>query len=43
MTAGASAIAATAGGSLLPLAILLPALGVLMSLLFGGRDRKSVV
>src|SRR6202020_524054 len=37
MPAGAAANAATAGGSLLPLAILLPALGVLMSLLLGGR------
>ena len=39
MTAGASAIAATAGGSLLPLAILLPALGVLLSLLIGAAAR----
>jgi multicomponent Na+:H+ antiporter subunit D len=42
MTAGASAIAATAGGSLLPLAILLPALGVLMSLLLGGRRAEWI-
>jgi multicomponent Na+:H+ antiporter subunit D len=42
MTAGASAIAATAGGSLLPLAILLPALGVLMSLLLGGRRAEGI-
>jgi multicomponent Na+:H+ antiporter subunit D len=42
MTAGASAIAATAGGSLLPLAILVPALGVLMSLLLGGRRAEWI-
>ena len=42
MTAGASAIAATAGGTLLPLAILLPALGVLMSLLLGGRRAEGI-
>jgi multicomponent Na+:H+ antiporter subunit D len=42
MTAGASAVAATAGGSLLPLVILLPALGVLMSLLFGGRRAERI-
>ena len=42
MTAGASAIAATAGGSLLPLAILLPALGVLLSLLLGGRRAEWI-
>jgi multicomponent Na+:H+ antiporter subunit D len=42
MTAGASAIAATAGGSLLPLAILLPSLGVLMSLLLGGRRAEWI-
>ena len=42
MTAGASAIAASAGGSLLPLAILLPALGVLMSLLLGGRRAEWI-
>ncbi len=42
MTAGVSAIAATAGGGLLPLAILLPALGVLMSLLLGGRNAERI-
>ena len=42
MTAGVSAIAATAGGGLLPLAILLPALGVLMSLLLGGRRAEWI-
>ena len=42
MTAGASAIAASAGGSLLPLAILLPSLGVLMSLLLGGRRAEWI-
>jgi multicomponent Na+:H+ antiporter subunit D len=42
MTAGASAIAATAGGSLLPLAILLPALGVLLSFLIGGRRAEWI-
>ena len=42
MTAGASAIAATAGGSLMPLAILLPALGVLLSLLLGGRQAERI-
>jgi hypothetical protein len=38
-----SAFAATAGGSLMPLAILLPALGVLMSLLIGGRQAERIV
>jgi multicomponent Na+:H+ antiporter subunit D len=42
MTVGASAITATAGGSLLPLAILLPALGVLLSLLIGGRQAERI-
>ena len=42
MTAAASAIAATAGGGLLPLAILLPALGVLMSFLIGGRNAERI-
>jgi multicomponent Na+:H+ antiporter subunit D len=42
MTAGASAIAATAGGSLLPLAILLPAFGVLLSFLIGGRRAEWI-
>jgi multicomponent Na+:H+ antiporter subunit D len=42
MTAGVSAIAATAAGSLLPLAILLPALGVLMSFLIGGRRSEWI-
>jgi multicomponent Na+:H+ antiporter subunit D len=42
MTAGASVIAATAGGSLLPLAILLPALGVLLWLLLGGRRAEWI-
>ncbi len=42
MTAGVSAIAPTAGGGLLPLAILLPALGVLMSLLLGGRRAEWI-
>jgi multicomponent Na+:H+ antiporter subunit D len=42
MTAGAAAIASTAGGSLLPLATLLPALGVLMSLLLGGRRAEWI-
>jgi formate hydrogenlyase subunit 3/multisubunit Na+/H+ antiporter MnhD subunit len=40
MTADSAAIAATAGGSLLTLAILLPALGVLLSLLLGGRQAE---
>jgi len=42
MTAGVAAIAATAGGSLLPLAILLPALGVLLSFLLGGRRSEWI-
>ena len=42
MTAGSAAIAATAGGSLMPLAILLPALGVLLSLLLGGRWAERI-
>jgi multicomponent Na+:H+ antiporter subunit D len=42
MTAGAAAIASTAGGSLLPLAILLPALGVLLSLLLWGRRAEWI-
>src|SRR6185437_8230042 len=41
MTA-ASDIAATAGGGLLALAILFPALGVLLSLLLGGRQAERV-
>ena len=42
MTADSAAIAATAGGSLMPLAILLPALGVLLSLLLGGRQAERI-
>jgi multicomponent Na+:H+ antiporter subunit D len=42
MTVDSSAIAATAGGGLLPLAILLPALGVLLSLLIGGRRAEWI-
>ena len=42
MTAGSDAIVATAGGSLLALAILLPALGVLMSFLIGGRRAEWI-
>ncbi len=42
MTAGSAAIVATAGGGLLPLAILLPALGVLMSFLIGGRRAEWI-
>ena len=42
MTVGAAAIASTAGGGLLPLAILLPALGVLMSFLLGGRRAEWI-
>src|SRR5271170_1601017 len=42
MTEGASAIAATAGGSLLPLAILVPAAGVLVSFLLGGRQAERI-
>jgi multicomponent Na+:H+ antiporter subunit D len=41
MNAGASAIAATTG-SLMPLAILLPALGVLLSLPLGGRQAERI-
>ena len=42
MTAGSSAIVASAGGGLLPLAILLPAFGVLMSFLLGGRRAEWI-
>jgi multicomponent Na+:H+ antiporter subunit D len=42
MTDGAYAIAATAGGSLLPLAILVPAAGVLLSFLLGGRQAERI-
>ena len=42
MTADSAAIAVTAGGSLIPLAILLPALGVLLSLLVGGRRAERI-
>jgi multicomponent Na+:H+ antiporter subunit D len=42
MTVDSSAIAATAGGGLLALAILLPALGVLLSFLIGGRRAKWI-
>ncbi len=42
MTANSAAIAATAGGSLMPLAILLPALGVLLSLMLGGRRAEWI-
>jgi multicomponent Na+:H+ antiporter subunit D len=42
MTADSGAIAATAGGSLMPLAILLPALGLLLSLLLGGRIPERI-
>jgi len=42
MMVDSSAIVATAGGSLLPLAILLPSLGVLMSLLLGGRRAEWI-
>ena len=42
MTAGSAAIAATAGGGLLALAILLPALGVLLSFLIGGRRAEWI-
>jgi multicomponent Na+:H+ antiporter subunit D len=42
MTAGSAAIVATAGGGLLALAILLPALGVLMSFLIGGRRAEWI-
>jgi formate hydrogenlyase subunit 3/multisubunit Na+/H+ antiporter MnhD subunit len=37
-----SAIAATAGGSLMPLAVLLPAFGMLLSLLLGGRMAERI-
>jgi multicomponent Na+:H+ antiporter subunit D len=45
MTADSAAIQSTAGGSLMPLAILLPALGVLLSLFLGGRraERTALV
>ena len=42
MTEGASAFAATAGGSLLALPILVPAAGVLMSFLLGGRQAERI-
>src|ERR1700729_2455834 len=42
MTAGSDAIVATAGGALLTLSILLPALGVLMSFLIGGRRAEWI-
>jgi multicomponent Na+:H+ antiporter subunit D len=42
MTADSAAIAATAGGSLLTLSILAPALGVLLSLLIGGRMAERI-
>jgi multicomponent Na+:H+ antiporter subunit D len=42
MTMDSAAIAATAGGSLLTLAILLPALGVLLSLVLGGRMAERI-
>lgn len=42
MTADSAGIAVTAGGSLLALAILLPALGVLLSLLLGGRMAERI-
>ena len=42
MTVDSSAIAATAGGSLLTLSILLPALGVLLSLLIGERRAERI-
>jgi multicomponent Na+:H+ antiporter subunit D len=40
--ADSAAITATAGGSLLTLSILLPAFGVLLSLLFGGRRAERI-
>ena len=43
MTAGSAAITATAGGSLLTLSILAPALGVLLSFLIGGRQAERIV
>ena len=42
MTEGASAFAATAGGSLLALPILVPAAGVLLSFLLGGRQAERI-
>ena len=42
MTAGSAAIVATASGGLLALAILLPALGVLLSFLVGGRRAEWI-
>ena len=42
MTADSSAIVSTAGGSLLALSILLPALGVLLSLVLGGRQAERI-
>jgi multicomponent Na+:H+ antiporter subunit D len=42
MTAGSDAIVATAGGGLLALPILLPALGVLLSFLIGGRRAEWI-
>ncbi len=42
MTEAASAIAATAGGSLLALPILVPVAGVLMSFLLGGRQAERL-
>ena len=42
MTEAASVIAATAGGSLLPLPILVPAAGVLLSFLLGGRQAERI-
>ena len=42
MTAAASAIATTVGGSLLPLEILLPTLGILLSFLIGGRRAEWI-
>ena len=42
MTEGASAIAATAGGSLLAAPILVPAAGVLLSFLLGGRQAERI-
>jgi multicomponent Na+:H+ antiporter subunit D len=42
MTKGAAAFAATPGGSLLVLAILLPIVGVLLSFLLGGRRAERI-
>ena len=42
MTEGASAFAATAGGSLLALPILVPAAGLLLSFLLGGRQAERI-